>query len=203
MIRTLHARMRAGGWLGLLLACAWLAPKPCAADFYGDIRTKRYHTEDCPEKKDLKARYRKVFTSEEEAGSRGFYPCTTCIPPAGQAFGNQRLQVKHSQPVVRNAHYVGDKQNRLYHHQWCAAAKALAPADQVKFQNVEAAVRAGYERCPECRPPVPMVKMQVVPEEPAAGRATPVPQNSGPAAQPKPTPAHAQDIEDVIPGTNM
>jgi methylphosphotriester-DNA--protein-cysteine methyltransferase len=178
-------------------------PRAARAEYYGDTRTKRFHTEDCPEKKAIKPRNRQIFNSEEEAGSRGFYPCTLCIAPVGMENSNIQGHVMHSLPVVRTTYYVGDKQNKIYHYQWCAAAKALPQAEVIRFPNVEAAVKAGYERCPECRPSLPVVKNQVPPEEDKTTQPTPETKKKQPVEKPKSKPAQPQEIEDVMPGASM
>ena len=150
-------RVTFAGMTALVLGLG--ATAPAWAEFYGDAQIKRYHTAECAMKETIKPRDLKTFASEAEAGGKGFYPCTLCIPPVGKE--NQVSERRTlSQPVRRGAAYIGDLEQRVYHSSWCHLVKGLKTNGIRTFAHVEQADAAGYTRCTECNPPQPPARMK-------------------------------------------
>lgn len=155
-MRTTRLRKHgAGTWLNASLIILWgwiFVPGQSNAVVYADNETKRYHTGECPEKSLIEKKNLRIFTSEAEAGAKGFYPCRICLPPAGHKLkttGKRRLSL----PIVRGRAYVGEAKTHIYHYYWCPLIKKNNRTKKVYFKTADAAAKKGYAPCRECNPP--------------------------------------------------
>jgi len=158
-LRLLFASTLAGV-LGIFVLVPFVHGK-----IYADKENKIYHREFCPEVKKIKERNLRLFASEPEAESRGFYPCKKCIPPVGQPSLQIKKIKKLSLPVARKKIYIGDRSKKIYHYDWCPLVKDIAVKEKKQFRSAKMAVEKGYAPCKECNPPV-MFKRNLIKIEP-------------------------------------
>lgn len=123
-----------------------------ASELIADKATKRFHNPECQQVQNIKSANRQAFSSESEARSRAFYPCTECMQ-LGEGETASKTKKKLGQPVTRETAYWGEPKTRLFHYAWCPTLKDEPPGRLIKFKQVELAVRQGYTPCRECGPP--------------------------------------------------
>jgi hypothetical protein len=58
------------------------------------------------------------------------------------------------EPVIPQVEYVGSRTSNKYHYRSCKWAKYIGPRNERVFHSVAEAQKAGYIRCPTCRPPL-------------------------------------------------
>jgi hypothetical protein len=51
------------------------------------------------------------------------------------------------------AEFLGSRHSNKYHYPSCRWAQKIKPANLVRFETPEAAIKAGYVPCKVCRPP--------------------------------------------------
>ena len=51
------------------------------AEFWGSIKTNKYHYPSCKKAKKIKPLHLVIFTSPEDAIKAGYIPCKVCKPP--------------------------------------------------------------------------------------------------------------------------
>ncbi len=147
---------RVSPWLSASLIILWVvifAPARSNAVVYGDNDTKRYHTGKCPGKSRIDKKNMCIFSSEAEAGAKGFYPCRICLPPVVSHKPQTDNKRRLSLPIVRGRAYVGDVKAQIYHYHWCPLIKKNNRTKKVYFKTVNAAAKKGYTPCRECYPP--------------------------------------------------
>lgn len=142
-----------------------LLPLHGQANVIADHLDKVYHREDCPLVKNIKARNLREIDSEAEADAKGYFPCEKCITPVRQPSFTSKEIKKLSLPVARENIYIGDKKEKIYHHQWCELAKQIESKNQVRFSTAKEASEREYKPCKECNPPVMFQRNKVVPAE--------------------------------------
>ncbi|MBN1595225.1 hypothetical protein JW933_04785 [candidate division FCPU426 bacterium] len=164
------------GWLSLSFSAE--------AKIIADCENQIYHRDTCPEVKAVKKRNWREFDSEPEAESRGFFPCKTCITPANQPSLKEKEIKKLSVPVAREKIYIGDREKKVYHHEWCPLVNDIPEKNLRQFENVKKAIELEYTACKECNPPVMFKRrtMQTAPEVIEPGNI-PKPPSSAPAGQ--------------------
>jgi methylphosphotriester-DNA--protein-cysteine methyltransferase len=172
---------RALGLLGLAgLLLAVLAPQ-AGAKIYADKESHLYHIDTCPDKEQIKPKNLRLLDAEEEARSKGFYPCEKCIAPNDQPSQVERTGKKLSLQVSREQIYVGQRSTKTYHYGWCTALQEVPAADRVNFSSPKMASQKGYQACAECSPPA--MYQRVNPEfAPAQQTPEPVPTPPAPPA---------------------
>lgn len=179
-------RHKWGRWLLLLgiglalgLTGTWAQAK-----VYADKSSNLFHAETCPEKERIRPGNLRVFDSEPEAESRGFYPCKICIPPTGPPSLVNKQEKKLSLPVNRNQRYIGDREKKIFHYEWCSLVREIPSKQRKVFTSAKTAHRKGFEPCSECNPPV-LFKRDIV-DTGTGASPTPVlsPEPAKPAALP-------------------
>lgn len=58
-----------------------------------------------------------------------------------------------SVPAAICAEFWGSKKSNKYHYPSCEWARKINPANLIKFNSPQEAIRAGYMPCKVCRPP--------------------------------------------------
>ena len=48
--------------------------------------------------------------------------------------------------------YIGNKNSRKFHHDWCSSAKQIKDSNKIKFNSRDDAIASGYEPCKRCNP---------------------------------------------------
>jgi methylphosphotriester-DNA--protein-cysteine methyltransferase len=56
-------------------------------------------------------------------------------------------------PVAALAEFWGSKKSDKYHYPSCRSAQRIKPANLIKFNTAQEAIRAGYVPCKVCKPP--------------------------------------------------
>ncbi|MCK5241650.1 hypothetical protein KAR34_04290 [bacterium] len=123
------------------------------AKIYADRENKIYHKETCSEVENINERYLRLFNSEPEAESCGFYPCKKCVPPIGQPSLKSKEIKKLSVPIERKKTYVGDCARKIYHNEWCPLIKDIPAKNRRGFSSAKTAIQQEYMSCKECNPP--------------------------------------------------
>ncbi|MEW6517098.1 MAG: hypothetical protein AB1439_09350 [candidate division FCPU426 bacterium] len=162
-------------WLFSLagLFAAW-SPLSAQAKIYADKESHLYHSDTCPAKDQIKPKYLRIFNAEQEAESRGFYPCEKCITPSNQPSQIDQTGKKLSLPLKREQTYVGQRNSKVYHYDWCTVLQDLPAEERVMFPSARVAAQKGYQPCPECNPPA--MFQRINPEfAPASQTPEPVP----------------------------
>jgi hypothetical protein len=154
---SLSLRLAAAGFLAALALGLW-GPARAAAEFYGDVTTKRYHTAECPETPLIKKKNLKMFDAEAEARAKAFYPCPLCSAPVRK---DDAVVASHrvlSRAVSRGEGYVVDKGSKTYHQAWCPLLKKLDARQMLKVADIDKALVGGNAPCTVCNPPVAFVR---------------------------------------------
>lgn len=56
--------------------------------------------------------------------------------------------------LVFSAEFWASKKSNKYHYPSCSAAQRIKPSNLITFSSPEAAIKAGYQPCKICKPPV-------------------------------------------------
>jgi hypothetical protein len=123
------------------------------AKIYGDRDKNLFHKDTCSEVKNIKAAYLRLFDSEPEAESRGFYACKKCISPTRQPSLKSKEIKQLSLPIGREKSYVGDRAKKIYHNEWCELILDIPFKDRRSFSSAKLAISQEYLSCKECNPP--------------------------------------------------
>jgi beta-lactamase superfamily II metal-dependent hydrolase/methylphosphotriester-DNA--protein-cysteine methyltransferase len=138
-------------------------PTP-SGQIIGNKNSKIYHTPGCSTYDKVSEKNRVSFKSVEEAEAAGYRRAKNCSPSEQTPATQSTTIVPSAKPspdgaittetpsTSTQAAVIGNKNSKIYHRLGCPGYKTVSEKNQVQFNSVEEAEKAGYRAAKNCPP---------------------------------------------------